>query len=87
VLTEQQLAATALRIIDGELDRLASYDRTEQIDKMLCADCPPMDCSRDPVDAGREIRAVHQQLTDAIAVLRLDLARYAAARNVTIPAA
>ncbi len=87
MLTEQQLTETALRIVAADLDRIDAYDRTEQIDKALCADCLPTDCARDAGDFGQEIRAVHQQIKDASAFLRVSLAQYAAARDITIPTA
>ncbi|QKW15476.1 hypothetical protein [Verrucosispora sp. NA02020] len=79
MLTDQQLTETALRLIDAELHHLATYDRTEQIDRLV------REHHDVPIESGGEVRAAHQQVRDAVAFLRVDLVQYAAARNITIP--
>ncbi|MEV1013886.1 MULTISPECIES: hypothetical protein [unclassified Micromonospora] len=80
MLTDQEITETAIRLIDGELDRLARYDRTDQIDRLV------REHHDVPIESGRDVRAAHQQIREAVAFLRLDLAQYAAARNIAIPA-
>ncbi|MEV1315466.1 hypothetical protein AB0J14_05195 [Micromonospora arborensis] len=80
MLTDQQITETAIRLIDGALEHLARYDRTDQIDGLL------REHHDTATESGREIRAAHQQVREAVAFLRLDLAQYAAARDITIPA-
>jgi hypothetical protein len=88
MLTDQQLTETALRLIDTELDYLARYDRTAQIGELLCEHhCTAPDCGHDAVESSQEMREVHRQIKDAVAYLRVTLAQYGAARQITITAA
>lgn len=85
MLTDQQLTETAIRLIDTELTRLATYDRSEQIGELLCEHhCTTPDCGHDPAESAREMRAVHQHIKDAVEFLRIDLVSYAAARRIRI---
>lgn len=86
MLTDRKLTETALRIVNEQLADLAIYDRTEQVDKALCADhCPTGDCIREEDGFGVEIRAVHREIKGAVAFLRDQLAVYAAKRDIAIP--
>lgn len=86
MLTDKQLTETAVRLIDLELNRLARYDRSDQIGELLCEHhCPDPDCGHDPRVSAQERRAVHAHIKDAVAAIRADLARYAAGRGITLP--
>ncbi|MEU7978346.1 hypothetical protein AB0B63_07410 [Micromonospora sp. NPDC049081] len=88
MLTDQQLTETALRLIDAELHRLATYDRSGQIGELLCEHhCTTPDCGHDPVESAQEMRAVHAHVKEAARRLRADLARQAGEHGVTLPTA
>ncbi|MFI6228721.1 hypothetical protein ACIBCR_15570 [Micromonospora echinospora] len=83
MLTDQQLTETALKLIAAELDQLAHYDLGERVYRLL--DEHTRHGADDGSDVAAEVRAIHQKVKGAVAVLRIELARYAANRDITLP--
>lgn len=86
MLTDQRLTETALKLIAAELDVLATYDMSGPIGEELCSHhCTTDECGHDAAESAQEIRTVHQKVKGMVTVLRLELARYATARGITLP--
>jgi hypothetical protein len=86
MLTDQQITATALRIIDGELRYLTDYEMNGLIGDQLCADHCTATCFHGTPEGSEEMQKVRDTITAATVAMRAELARYATARGVTLPA-
>lgn len=86
MLHDQQLTETAIRLVAAELRHLATADHSERIGELLCEHhCPDPECSHDPAESAAERNTVQAKVRGNFETLLVELARYARARNVTIP--